>query len=312
MEERMFFSRPSVLIISVVLFIICGQGLSAEVYWYGGTMPPSFEWGIGPIEPDVTDVIGFAGPTDVYSNSGCAVVELGMPNITIDNDAKTVQLWFEYVGGYCLMYWDPVCGLVGQFGPLEVGQWVFYCDGALPDDWSWPPRSGGYPPPIFSIPFEVSLLPGIEVDALNGGESFLAGSQILVSWDDSRSTQESSGVYLVQCSTDNGDSWSSISTVEDASFLLMMAPEVTSDQCLIRVVDGANHNVGDVSDDPFSVFECAASFAGDYRLDCYVDFGDFAVLAVAWQQGAADMNDLAVLAADWCDCGNPFDPLCGE
>jgi len=308
-------SIVSCVAVIAVLFIACGQVLSAEVYWCGGTMPPSFEWGISPIEPDVTDVIGFAGPTNVYSNSGCAEVALGMPNITIDNDAKTVQLWFEYVGGYCLMYWDPVCGLVGQFGPLEAGQWVFYCDGTYPEGLPFflPPRPcEGEGMPIFSIPFEVSLLPGIEVDAPNGGESFLAGSQILVSWDDSRSTQESSGVYLVQCSTDNGDSWSSISTVEDANFLLMMAPEVTSDHCLIRVVDGANHNVGDVSDDPFSVFECEASFAGDYRLDCYVDFGDFAVLAVAWQQGTADMNDLAVLAADWCDCGNPFDLLCGE
>ena len=77
----------------------------------------------------------------------------------------------------------------------------------------------------------------------------MAGSQVLVSWDDLRSMEQSSGVYLVEYSTDNGDSWSSVSTVDGANSLPMTVPAVTLDQCLIRVVDAANHNR--VLNDPF-------------------------------------------------------------
>ena len=312
MKREAFLSRVVTLGFSMVLFITCGQALSAEINWYGGEYPPSWDWIISPTEPNVTEVINFSGPTNVYSNTCYGEHGLGVPHLTLDTDAKTVQLWFEYLGpGYCLALWAPVCGVQGEFGPLEAGQWVFYCDGTYPDDWPWPPWPGGDPPPNFWIPFEVAPLPSIRVDTPNGGEVFMAGSHRLVSWTDLRPPEESSGIYLVRYSTDEGQSWSSENyIVIDPNSFNWAVPSVTSDECLIRVADLVDPSVVDISDDSFSMYECAGSFAGDYTLDCYVDFGDFAAFATAWQEGAADMNDLKELAEDWCDCGNPFDPLC--
>jgi hypothetical protein len=50
---------------------------------------------------------------------------------------------------------------------------------------------------------------------------------------------------------------------------------------------------------------------GDWNGDCYVDFGDFSIIAAGWNlPGGTDMNDLATLVQYWLDCANPFDPYC--
>jgi hypothetical protein len=50
---------------------------------------------------------------------------------------------------------------------------------------------------------------------------------------------------------------------------------------------------------------------GDWNGDCYVDFGDFSIIAAGWNvPGGTDMNDLAGFVQSWLECGNPFDPSC--
>jgi hypothetical protein len=72
-----------------------------------------------------------------------------------------------------------------------------------------------------------------------------------------------------------------------------IVPDVNSQQCLVRVSDVANPQEGDTSDQVFTIFVCQRSLAGDLNNDCYVDF-----------------RDIAVIAMDWLNCGNPYDPLC--
>ncbi|NIU14908.1 MAG: hypothetical protein GWN76_13075 [candidate division Zixibacteria bacterium] len=50
---------------------------------------------------------------------------------------------------------------------------------------------------------------------------------------------------------------------------------------------------------------------GDWNGDCYIDFGDFSIIAAGWNvPGGKDINDLAVFVQYWLDCANPYDPPC--
>ena len=56
-QRETFLARVVTLTISTVLFITCGQALSAEIDWYGGEYPPSWDWIIYPTQPKFTDVM---------------------------------------------------------------------------------------------------------------------------------------------------------------------------------------------------------------------------------------------------------------
>jgi PKD repeat protein len=86
-------------------------------------------WHITPAAPSTSDVIDFSGPTaKTFSNSCVAQVEMGVPRLAVNSASKTIQLSFEPMppGTACPTLWDPVCGLEGSFGPLEVGRWHFF------------------------------------------------------------------------------------------------------------------------------------------------------------------------------------------
>jgi len=68
---------------------------------------------------------------------------------------------------------------------------------------------------------------------------------------------------------------------------------VDSNQCLIRIGDPLDVAISDTSDGIFTIFQCTKQLKGDLNGDCYVDF-----------------LDIAILAGDWLECGNPFDAAC--
>jgi hypothetical protein len=74
-------------------------------------------------------VVHFSGPTEVFSNSCTAQVNMGgTATLSIDPVNKTIELWFQGPPPtICPLTWNPVCGLEGHFGPLEAGQWQFLC-----------------------------------------------------------------------------------------------------------------------------------------------------------------------------------------
>ena len=115
-----------------ILFIsllICAQSLGTSVNWINGTTPPA-GWTINPGSPGPADNITFSGPLDqIYGNS-CAARQIlgGTPQISVDTFNKVVELWFQGPPpGFCVLIYQPVSGLQGDFGPLATGNWTFKC-----------------------------------------------------------------------------------------------------------------------------------------------------------------------------------------
>jgi len=136
--------------------------------------------------------------------------------------------------------------------------------------------------------FSVTALP--RVLSPNGGEELIAGQTHTITWTASPGISNVS----IEYSANNGGDWvlNDPCTPNDGEYDWMV-PEVTSNQCLLRISDVADPCVYDISDDVFTIYECQGPIIGDVNNDCYFNLLDF-----------------ALLAAGWLDCGNPFDPLC--
>jgi len=113
---------------SLILFlaVTCSVTVAESISWIPGQSPPK-QWSIDPASPSTSDLIGFSGPTDVFSNSCVGEGQLGgTPTLLIDNGAKVILLWFRPPApDFCPMIWQPVAGLEGEFGPLPAGDWLF-------------------------------------------------------------------------------------------------------------------------------------------------------------------------------------------
>ncbi len=135
---------------------------------------------------------------------------------------------------------------------------------------------------IVGLPNSLTLL------SPNGGESLTAGTTETISWS---STGSISNVSL-EYSDDNGLAWDVItaSTANNGQYDWTV-PEVTSDECLVRVSDASDAGVNDESDAVFTIYVCLLDSPADTNRDCKVT-----------------ILDLAMVAADWLKNGNPFDP----
>jgi hypothetical protein len=139
----MLVERISIrLALAVLTILLCSAAKAAEVSWLSGNSGPT-RWAIVPAEPNETHVIHFSGPTKTYVNRAVAEQELGgKPTLQIDPVARKIELRFvpPATAGSSI-FWSPVCGLKGSFGPLEAGQWQFFCT---------------RPGVVFSLPFTVA------------------------------------------------------------------------------------------------------------------------------------------------------------
>jgi len=115
----------------LILCLISSQAFGASVTWIYGQQPtrPS-TWTVDPNNPGISDTITFSGPLDlIYGNSCSASVSLGgTPQITVDHGNKEVELWLQGPApDQCILIFQPVSGLQGDFGPLAAGSWTFKC-----------------------------------------------------------------------------------------------------------------------------------------------------------------------------------------
>ena len=134
--------------------------------------------------------------------------------------------------------------------------------------------------------------PGAIVLSPNGGENMAAASSCTITWK----TQEAADfdIVTIEYSTDNGQNFQVIDTVMNTgSYTWSPLPIVDSNQCLIRIGDPLDVTVSDTSNGTFTIFQCQKHLRGDLNGDCYVNF-----------------LDIAILAGDWLECGNPFDASC--
>ena len=126
----------------------------------------------------------------------------------------------------------------------------------------------------------------------NGGENLAAASPNTITWK----TQEAAALdtVTIEYSTDNGQNFQTVETVVNTgSYTWDPLPVADSNQCLIRIGDPLDIAISDTSDEIFSIFQCRKQLMADLNGDCYVNF-----------------LDIAILAGDWLECGNPFDASC--
>lgn len=214
----------------------------------------------------------------------------------------------------------PFQWLCNWFYPCEYGEpsWDFLLDGQAEVTvgiglYEAVPISLIVDEPSLAEIFEVYLIieGPIKVCNPNGGEFIPLGSTYTIRWTDFRSGDPRD--YFLKYSIDNGGNWISVESdsISNTCSYDWLIPSITSEQCLIRIVDANDPDVGDTSDNLFYIYQCQGPVAGDLNEDCYVDFRDFAIIAASWlAEGGTDMNDLSSFVQCWGDCGNPYDPAC--
>ncbi len=123
----------------------------------------------------------------------------------------------------------------------------------------------------------------------NGSQILAGGSDYNITW----SFTGTVGGVMIEFSIDNGSTWSEVypPNVGNTGSYHWLVPMVESQQCRVRVRNAADSAVYDTSNAPFTVYEC--DLDGDLTGDCIVN-----------------LADLAVMAAFWLDCGNPYDLDC--
>jgi len=143
--------------------------------------------------------------------------------------------------------------------------------------------------------YECITIPDYAITVLSpdGGELLIQGTIHTIAWSISHDMPVET--VIIEFSTDGGENWGTIDTVENTGSYEWALPTVNSDQCLIHVSDPLNPSISDTSDSVFTIFECDPPIHGDVNGDCYVNMGDAAIVAL-----------------NWLKCGNPFDPMCEE
>ncbi|OQY03282.1 MAG: hypothetical protein B6I25_08240 [Planctomycetales bacterium 4572_13] len=142
--------------------------------------------------------------------------------------------------------------------------------------------------------FEIYQIPdSITVTYPNGGEQFLAGSEVVdVNW----TYVGDFDAVKIEFSDSNGANWEEViaSTPNTGSYLWDSNEVTDSNQCLIHISDAANSSTWDKSDSRFTFFQCDTALTADLTGDCFVGIADFAEFAYQWLLCGNPHND------DWC------------
>ena len=123
----------------------------------------------------------------------------------------------------------------------------------------------------------------------NGGEAWIGSKTYDIAWQSLGDIDE----VKIEYSTDDGQNWFAVApaNVGNAGQYDWQTPEVNTDQCRVRISDIEATHITDTSDNRFTIYQC--TLETDLNGDCIID-----------------LLDLSLLAADWLDCGNPFDEIC--
>ncbi len=97
--------------------------------------------------------------------------------------------------------------------------------------------------------FTIQSTPSIVITRPNGGESFETGAQELITWTSNNVT-----TVKLEYSIDNGAKWNLIKSAQPSTgSYLWSVPNLSSNQCKIRITDENNSNVFDLSDNKFTI-----------------------------------------------------------
>ncbi len=172
-------------------------------------------------------------------------------------------------------------------------------------------------PPSATVSQATLTIKGTVIDILSPstGEPLTGGSIYTISWQDYRSQSSCPFNYFLDYSIDGGQNWVAINSdaVSGSCSYDWIVPDINSLQCKIRITDANDPNFTDTTAGYFTIHKCPTDLNGD----AFVDFVDYAILSLNWQQspdpcdpnsgdiiknGIVDIYDLAELCADWLAC----------
>ena len=208
----------------------------------------------------------------------------------VTNGAANLDIWGTFVvwqenplGNYDIYGWDLSSGALLEIATTNADEKVPAISGRKV---VWQQNDTDIVGAEIPTPTQIAVL------SPNGGEMFLAGSEMLIEWDMVDGTDP---VQIdIEYSTDNGNSFNPVaSDIAFDAFEYLWEPiidDVDSLQCLIRISDVDDGTVSDITDSAFTIFQCSDELTADLTGDCFVG-----------------MEDFAVIAGQWLNCGNPYD-----
>ncbi|MBW8002444.1 MAG: hypothetical protein FVQ80_10550 [Planctomycetes bacterium] len=119
----------------------------------------------------------------------------------------------------------------------------------------------------------------------NGLEIIMGDTDYDITWSNTGTID----AVIVEFTTDGGATWDEVDppNVGNTGTYTWLVPILDSELCGVRVANAGNLAVYDDSNAAFYIYECL--LAGEVTGDCAIDF-----------------NDLAVIAAFWLECENPY------
>lgn len=120
----------------------------------------------------------------------------------------------------------------------------------------------------------------------NGGEELPEGSTFEITWETTGCIEN----VVLEYSKNNGVDWMGIADITNTNSYQWTIPQKNSQQCLLRVSDHSGSS-SDTSDETFTIYICTLRY--DLDLDCNIT-----------------LSDVALLASEWLQCGNPFNSNC--
>ena len=140
----------------------------------------------------------------------------------------------------------------------------------------------------------LKILPAADVDSISitapsPYTKTLWGQELGIEWN---STEQTEGAIELSYSVDREYSWIPIALTENTGSYTWTIPEVLTRTAAIKVNNALRPDVSSIARN-IRINKCAEYLPGDINKDCYVDLGDFSLLAAAW-----------------LECVNPYDELC--
>ncbi|MDZ7343497.1 MAG: T9SS type A sorting domain-containing protein, partial [candidate division KSB1 bacterium] len=117
--------------------------------------------------------------------------------------------------------------------------------------------SDGNPSDVSDHVFSIVSIPAatLTVNSPNGGENWQAGSTHDITWTSTGSI----GAVKIEFSSNGGSSWNTIANnAANTGSYSWQVPDVSSNDCLIRISDTSDGNPSDVSDHTFSIVVAAS------------------------------------------------------
>lgn len=125
---------------------------------------------------------------------------------------------------------------------------------------------------------------GLTLYSPNGLEIIMGGTTYEITWGNTGTIDS----VLIEFSIDYGNTWSEVypANVGNTGSYNWLVPDIDSGLCAVRITNSTNFIVFDTSNAVFTIYECVLD--GDLTGDCIID-----------------LVDVAVMASEWLECGNP-------